>query len=426
MDIPRSEDQNRDQTAVLDQPIEDVLAGPIRGGRRAALALLAQIEPASYASSRNFLSGAVTRLSPYLRHGVVSLAEVRDCVLDAAARPEDAEKLVNELAWRDYWQRLYFVLGEDIWTDLEPYKTGFAARSYEDAMPDDMSAATTGLSCMDSFSRDLRGTGYLHNHARMWTAAYLVHWRKVRWQAGARWFLEHLLDGDPASNNLSWQWVASTFSQKPYYFNKENLERYTEGKYCRSCALRNNCPLDGSYEDLDAKLFRVSAPEDGPRRSLRGEGHGTVAALPGLSRPLVWVHTDDLNPESAALQDNPDAPACFAWDTEWLRAARISSKRVVFIEECLAEMPARVARRDGGVAEAVLAMAAETSADHVVAARTPDPRLLAAAAAIQAELPVLWVDPPAFTDDERSYDLNRFSKYWRAAKQTALQRTRQG
>ena len=92
----------------------------------------------------------------------------------------------------------------------------------------------------------------------------------------------------------------------------------------------------------------------------------------------------------------------------------------MFLEECLAEMPARVARREGGVAEAVLAMAAETSADHIVAARTPDPRLLAAAAAMEVALPVIWVDPPAFTDNDRSYDLNRFSKYWRAAKQTAL------
>jgi deoxyribodipyrimidine photo-lyase len=113
----------------------------------------------------------------------------------------------------------------------------------------------TGLACMDAFTNDLAANGYLHNHARMWLAAYVVHWRRVRWQVGARWFLQHLLDGDPASNNLSWQWVASTFSSKPYFFNRENLERYTNGKYCRECPSRNSCPFNASYETLEAELF---------------------------------------------------------------------------------------------------------------------------------------------------------------------------
>ncbi len=85
----------------------------------------------------------------------------------------------------------------------------------------------------------------------------MVHWRRVRWQAGARWFLRHLLDGDPASNNLSWQWVASTFSHKPYFFNRENLEKYTSGRLCRDCASRRECPFEGSYAELGQRLFRV-------------------------------------------------------------------------------------------------------------------------------------------------------------------------
>ncbi|MCZ0900357.1 deoxyribodipyrimidine photo-lyase, partial [Microcoleus sp. HI-ES] len=198
---------------------------PILGGRKAAETALQQIDPSKYASTRNFLNGAVTRLSPYLRYGVLSLAEVRDAVLEKVRHPEDAVKLVNELGWRDYWQRLYAELGKGIWEDREAYKTGYTAKDYSETLPQDVIEGTTGLVCIDSFSRELRETGYLHNHQRMWTAAYLVHWRRVRWQAGARWFLQHLLDGDPASNNLSWQWVASTFSHKPYFFNRENLER---------------------------------------------------------------------------------------------------------------------------------------------------------------------------------------------------------
>jgi deoxyribodipyrimidine photo-lyase len=225
------------------------------GGRKAAEAALKEVDPAKYAKSRNFFNGKVTRLSPYIRYGVLSLAEVRDFALKTVQNPNDAEKLVTELGWRDYWQRLYAQKGEDIWKNQEEYKTGYAAQMYASELPADVETGTTGLVCIDSFSRDLQQTGYLHNHGRMWMAAYLVHWRHIRWQAGAIWFLQHLLDGDPASNNLSWQWVASTFSHKPYFFNRENLEKYTGGVYCQRCPLYGKCDFEGSYEELEQRLF---------------------------------------------------------------------------------------------------------------------------------------------------------------------------
>jgi deoxyribodipyrimidine photo-lyase len=233
-----------------------------RGGRKAAEAGLNRIDPGPrYAKTRNHLDGAVTRLSPYIRHGVLSLAEVRDHALRQVKRDADAEKFVNELAWRDYWTRVYGEIGDGVWEDREDYKTGHPSEAYHEALPDEIRNGTTGLACVDGFAAELRETGYLHNHQRMWLAAYVVHWRRVRWQAGARWFLTHLLDGDPASNNLSWQWVASTFSQKPYFFNRENLEKFTDGAYCRGCPLSRNrqCPFEGSYETLEARLFPNAA-----------------------------------------------------------------------------------------------------------------------------------------------------------------------
>jgi deoxyribodipyrimidine photo-lyase len=191
----------------------------------------------------------------YIRHGVLSLAEVRRAALAVARDPERIRKFIQELAWRDYWQRVWWELGDGILADREDYKTGWAAETYSATLPAEVEAAGTGLACMDGFARELRETGYLHNHARMWVAAWVVHWLRVRWQAGAEWFLRHLLDGDPASNNLSWQWVASTFGSKPYFFNRENLERYSGGRYCERCERRDSCPFEGSYEDLEARLF---------------------------------------------------------------------------------------------------------------------------------------------------------------------------
>lgn len=235
--------------------VPDTHVSKTKGGRKAAEIALKKIDPIRYAQSRNFLTGAVTRLSPYLRHGVLSLSEVRDYVFQQVANPLEAEKLITELAWRDYWQRLYANLGDDIWQDQEDYKTGYIPKDYNSLLPQEIQQGTTGMVCMDSFSQELRDTGYLHNHSRMWLAAYIVHWRRIKWQAGAKWFLEHLLDGDPASNNLSWQWVASTLSHKPYFFNRENLDRYTKGIYCRQCPLAGKCDLEGSYAEIEERLF---------------------------------------------------------------------------------------------------------------------------------------------------------------------------
>ncbi|MCS7071143.1 MAG: hypothetical protein NZM00_06530 [Anaerolinea sp.] len=242
--------------------VDDHIA-PTRGGRAEAERRLAGIRPKQYAATRNYLDGAVTRLSAFIRHGVFSLVEVRAHVLKQVDDPADAEKLIQELAWRDYWQRLYVSLGDGIWKDREDYKTGYRADDYSDALPEDIQHGRTGLACIDAFVHELYATGYLHNHARMWLAAYVVHWRRIKWQAGARWFLSHLLDGDPASNNLSWQWVASTFSHKPSFFNRENLEKYTSGAFCRSCPKRGRCDFEGSYPDLAARLFRVEVEATG-------------------------------------------------------------------------------------------------------------------------------------------------------------------
>jgi deoxyribodipyrimidine photo-lyase len=238
------------QAAERDDQISETI-----GGHKAATQALQKVNPVAYAKTRNLLTGAVTRLSPYIRYGVLSLREIKDYVLDQVENHQDASKLINELGWRDYWQRLYGKLGDDIWQDQEEYKTGYAPLEYAPNLPPDIIEGSTGMVCIDSFSRELRSTGYLHNHIRMWLAAYTVHWRRIRWQAGAKWFLQHLLDGDPASNNMSWQWVASTFSHKPYFFNRENLERYTKGIYCQKCPLYGHCDFEGSYEELEQRLF---------------------------------------------------------------------------------------------------------------------------------------------------------------------------
>ena len=236
----------------------DTVVSKIKGGRLQAQHCLQKLDPAKYGSSRNHLDGAVTRLSPYVRHGVVNVTDVRDHALGIATVKE-SEKFIQQLAWREYWQRLYKEFPRNIWQDVEPYKTGFSPDDYSDDLPRDIAEGRTGIACIDSFIAELLTTGYVHNHARLYLAGYVCHWRRVKWQAGARWFLTHLLDGDPASNNLSWQWAASTFSHKPYYFNLENIEKFSGGDIDTS--VENNGPLAGTYDALYEQLF----PNLGPK-----------------------------------------------------------------------------------------------------------------------------------------------------------------
>ena len=251
-------------------PEADGRLSPLRGGRDAAETTLSRIDPRRYTKSRNHLKGAVTGLSPYIRHGVLSLAEVRDAVFQRIRSRDEGSKLINELGWRDFWQRMWRDLGDGIHDSQEELKTGHDPASYARELPEDIRNGTTGLACMDGFQSELINRGWLHNHARMWMAAYVVHWRKVHWKAGADWFLEHLLDGDPSSNHLSWQWVASSFSHKPYFFNKGNLERFSDGQFCRSCSSSEHCPFEGSYEQLEDQLFASQgAIRDVPARRNR-------------------------------------------------------------------------------------------------------------------------------------------------------------
>lgn len=230
----------------------DTSISNMRGHRGEASSRLGLIEPELYGKTRNYIDGKVTHLSAYIRHGLINLNDVRDKAM-VMGKVRDAEKLVQQMAWRDYWQRLYKQRPNIIWQDAEDYKTGFTPDDYADELPQDIMMGQTGVSAIDAFIGQLLSQGTMHNHARLYVAAYICHWRRIKWQAGARFFLSHLLDGDPASNNLSWQWVASTFSQKPYYYNLENVQRFTPTTIDTSEA--NNAPLSGSYEDIYARLF---------------------------------------------------------------------------------------------------------------------------------------------------------------------------
>jgi deoxyribodipyrimidine photo-lyase len=221
--------------------------------RAAALARIARVRPAEYARTRNHLDGAVTGLSPYLTHGVVTLREVLSGVLQRAPLPVQ-HKLVFELGWREYFRHVWGHAGDRILQSLHagPRPDG----AYDPVLPPDVRHADTGIPAIDRAVQALYAGGTLHNHARMWLASYVVHLRGVHWRAGADWMVAHLLDGDLASNHLSWQWVAGTSSRKPYLFNADNVARYAPATWHSP-----GTAIDRSYEALElAARGRNDAP----------------------------------------------------------------------------------------------------------------------------------------------------------------------
>ena len=237
---------------------------------QAAHARLAAVNPEAYARTRNALDGAVTHLSPYLTHGMLSLREVYAAV--NVRHPLNAQhKFVFELGWRAYYRHVWSHLNDGIHQSI--HAGLLPDDAYQPDMPEDVLEARTGIPAIDVAVRELYETGYVHNHARMWLANYLVHLRKVHWHAGAQWMLAHLLDGDVASNHLSWQWVAGTGSTKPYLFNADNVAKYAPAHWHSPGTV-----IDTSYDDLD-HIARSAAP-------IRPHNAG---ALEGVQQPALHV-----------------------------------------------------------------------------------------------------------------------------------------
>lgn len=225
----------------------------------AAQMRLDHVSPKDYAQTRNALDGAVTLLSPYLTHGFLTVPDVA-YVMYHQHRLGVQHKLIYELGWREYFQHMHHHLADGI---AESIHEGVLPESdYSKHLPEDVRFACTRVPVIDNAIRMLYATGYLHNHARLWLASYIVHLRKVHWRVAADWMYSHLLDGDLASNYLSWQWVAGTGSSKPYLFTAESIEKFApSGWFSRGTA------IDVSYELMEilasnqATVAQVSANE---------------------------------------------------------------------------------------------------------------------------------------------------------------------
>jgi deoxyribodipyrimidine photo-lyase len=237
----------------------------------------------AYQKNRNFDHGVgahdhVSRLSPYLRHRIVTESEVARAVIARQDRA-DCEKFIDELCWRTYWKG-WLEMRAAVWSqtcnDVEALQAS-AGADYCAAI-----AGNSGIDCFDAWADELVTTGYLHNHARMWFASIWIFTLGLPWQLGADFFLRHLLDGDPASNTLSWRWVAGLHTPgKTYLARADNIAHYTGGRFNPVGLARTADPVAG-WSNPDAAP--IAADDDMPRNGRCG----LLVTLDDLSPDIDW------------------------------------------------------------------------------------------------------------------------------------------
>ncbi|OBV11651.1 FAD-binding domain-containing protein [Erythrobacter dokdonensis] len=239
---------------------------PTRARGLERLASFLPLAGRSYAEQRNHDHGParggrdnVSQLSPWLHAGLLGEAEVLCAVLEQHS-PRAAEKFIAEVFWRIYFKG-YLEQRPSIWTSyLAGRDDALAALERNAGLCTAYGEATegrTGIEAFDVWARELVETGYLHNHARMWFASIWIFTLKLDWQLGADFFLRHLMDGDAASNTLSWRWVAGLHTKGKHYLARpDNIARFTAG--------RADGPL--TAEGLAENAAPMTEPVEHPRR----------------------------------------------------------------------------------------------------------------------------------------------------------------
>ena len=224
-----------------------------------------------YSKQRNFDYGPdkrsnVSCLSPYITHGIISELEVIDKSLKKYSFAKN-EKFIQEVLWRTYWKG-WLELRPNVWTDylveLKKIKEDFKNnQNYKNAIE-----GKTNVECFNYWINELKENNYLHNHTRMWFASIWIFTLDLPWQLGAEFFMQHLFDGDPASNTLGWRWVAGVQTQGKHYLATEwNIKKFTNNRF-QNIKLNENAPPKVSEKTYSVLKQDFNNPHNIENKSL--------------------------------------------------------------------------------------------------------------------------------------------------------------
>ncbi|WP_375431870.1 FAD-binding domain-containing protein [uncultured Friedmanniella sp.] len=301
-----------------------IAAGGFAGGQAAADAALAQLDITGYARKRSTVlpesQRGASRMSPYIRHGLLTLPQVWARVSDAP--DQDRKRYRDELLWQEYARHLYARTGPALGRALRRDQPRSSTWTRE-PWPAEMA-------CLESVVSELHHDGWVVNQTRMWLASQWAVRAGADWRDGEQEMFAHLLDGSRAANRLGWQWTTGTGSGKAYGFSRWQVEKRAP-QLCRRCPLRQACPIQ-DWPDAD-----LGPAVDGPDLGTGPTPAGPVE-VEGGGGEVTWLTAESLGTGDPALAAEPDRPAVFVFDEPLLSRLRLSGKRLVFLAETLGEL----------------------------------------------------------------------------------------
>ena len=301
------------------------------GTQAAANTALDHLDISGYAGRRNEVlpvtERGATALSPYIRHGLLTLPAVSAAV--GAAPSKDRQKFRDELMWQEYARHVYARLGT---------RTGRSLRfdpPVDEPSPAPDEAWDRSMACIEATLDELERDGWLVNQTRMWLASQWTVRHGRAWRQGEDRFFTQLLDGSRAANRLGWQWTIGAGTGKPYGFSRWQVEKRAP-ELCERCAQRNACPV----EEWPAE--RELRPVETDRRLERDPKPDVTAGPPDVETSgapeAVWLTAESLGDGDPALAGHPELPVVFVFDEPLLRQLHLASKRLVFLADRLAEL----------------------------------------------------------------------------------------
>ena len=267
-----------------------------------------------YAKLRNFDYGSkkkdnISCLSPYITHGVINEIEIINKSLKKFSFTKN-EKFIQEVLWRVYWKgwlELRPTVWKDFLSDLEKIKKENSNDlNYKNAIN-----GNTNLECFNEWVKELKKNNYLHNHARMWFASIWIFTLKLPWQLGAEFFLQHLFDGDAASNTLGWRWVAGIQTKGKNYIAKEwNIKLFSDNRFQNIKLNENAEPIfDNRTYSSETKIFEN---------------------VKGIENKNLIIFDNNLSFETSDFQNNKFKKVFLASNENQNRQIKLSEKNIEF------------------------------------------------------------------------------------------------
>ena len=297
----------------------------IKGGQSNADNALNTLDIKNYAKTRNNVFPIEKRgssyLSAYIRHGLISLPEIWNFV--EKFEYQDKTKFRDELLWQEFSRHLYAIVGKNSNDYLN-----YAIKSNKN-----IEKNYQNMNCINSIKTELESTGYMVNQTRMWFASHFSLRTGDNWRNYEDYMFKHLVDGSRFANRLGWHWVMGSQTGKVYGFSKFQVDKRAKS-FCDNCEVKYNCPIQNWPEeinitkktiDVDLNLETNFGPE-----SIKNN----IDSKP----EFVWMTAESLGDNDPALNYYSNLPAVFIFDKPLLNYLQLSTKRIIFLLDCLREL----------------------------------------------------------------------------------------